>query len=351
RTVTAALRVQGLDQQANFSKYHRLLSRARWSPMLLSRLLLGAILKALVPQAAPVVLLIDETLERRRGRRILYKSWFRDAVRSHPHRACFSLGIRWCCVCVLAPVPWSSRPWALPFFVVPVLAEKTCQKLRKQPRSSTQWAALLLQKVGRWYPDRELVLVGDGAYAVVALVQHCQQAPRPVKLVSRLRLDAVLHDFPGPHPPGRPGRRPKKGPRLPNLAERLEDPQTPWHKATLSWYGGTERTLELATGLCLWYTPRWDPVPLRWVLVRCPQEAPQSFSPTAYFCSDPAVAPEQLLAWFLGRWSIEVTFEELRAHLGFETQRQWAPRALERTTPCLFGLFSLVVLMAHCLHP
>jgi hypothetical protein len=206
---------------------------------------------------------------------------------------------------------------------------------------------VMVEKVRRWQPDREIVLVGDGAYAAVPLIQHCQRLKR-VKLVSRLRLDACLHDFPGPQPKGKRGPKPKKGGRQPNLATRLADPDTEWRTVKIPWYGGAEKAIETVTGVSLWYRRGLHPVPIRWVLIRCPEE---SLKPQAFFCSDPGVSAEQIIMWFIVRWNIEVTFEELRAHLGFETQRQWSDKAIERTTPCLFGIFSLVVLMAKVLHP
>jgi hypothetical protein len=179
-------------------------------------------------------------------------------------------------------------------------------------------------------------------------VQRCQRLKRPVKLVSRLRLDARLFDPPGPRPKGKRGPQPKKGQPQPKLEARLVDPNTPWQELTLTGYSGVEKTIQFVTGTSLWHTPGLDPVPIRWVLVRCPEG---SFEPAAYFCSDPTVTAEQILIWFIARWNIEVTFEEIRAHLGFETQRQWSDQAIERTTPCLLGVFSLVVLMAKVLYP
>jgi hypothetical protein len=205
----------------------------------------------------------------------------------------------------------------------------------------------MVDKVRRWQPDREIVLVGDGAYAAVPLIQRCQRLKR-VKLVSRLRLDARLHDFPGPQPKSKRGPKPKKGDRQPNLATRLADPKTEWQTVKIPWYGGVEKAIEIVTGVSLWYRQGLDPVPIRWVLIRCPEE---SFKPQALFCSDPSVSAKQIIFWFIVRWNIEVTFEELRAYLGFETQRQWSDKAIERTTPCLFGIFSLVVLMAQALYP
>jgi len=314
----------------------------------LSKLLLALIILFFVPPDLPLLLLVDETLERRRGPKIKYKGWFRDPIRSTVNHVSKSLGIRWICLAILVPVPWSQRLWALPFMTIPALGPKTNDKLKKRHRTIVDWAMIMIEKVRSWQPDREIVLAGDGSYAAVILVQRCQRLKRPVRLVSRLRLDACLHDFPAPQAKGKRGPKPKKGARLPNLAARLADPKTRWQKRKVLWYGGEEKEVEIATGTCLWYRRGLDPVSIRWVLLRCPEN---SFKPEAFFCSDPQVAAEQIIAWFIARWNIEVTFEELRAHLGFETQRQWSDKAIERTTPVLFGTFSLVVLMAKVLHP
>lgn len=351
RTVTAALRAVGRSDEAHFTNYHRFFNRAQWSGWVLSQLLLGLLIRFFLTPEAPLLLLIDETLERRRGVKIVYKGWFRDAVLSSANHVTKSLGIRWCCVCLLVPVPWSQRAWALPFVLMPVLAPKTSAQLGKGHRTSVARAAYLVAKVRRWQPQREIVLVGDGAYAAIELVQQCQGLTQPVKLVSRLRLDAALYDFAGPQPAGKRGPKPKKGARQASLQERLCDPRTRWQRVTVAWYGGQPKELEIVSGVSLWWKSGLDPVPLRWVLVRDPAS---KLKPAAFFCSDTldrTITPEQIVVWFLGRWNIEVTFEEVRAHLGFETQRQWSPRAIGRTTPCLFGVFSLVVLMAKVLYP
>ncbi len=300
-----------------------------------------------LPDGMPLVLLIDETLERRRGKEIKYKGWFRDAIRSSKAHVVKALGIRWLCLAVLVPVPWSQRPWALPFMTIPALGEKTSAKLNKQHRTLVQWAEYMIDKVRRWQPDREIALVGDGSYAAVVLVQRCQRLKKPVTLVSRLRLDARLFDFPGPQPKSKRGPKPKKGARQSKLSERLDDPETKWQKLKVSLYG-KEHEIEIGSEISLWHTQGKDPVPLRWVLVRCPDE---SFKPAAFFCSATQGAVKQIVVWFCWRWNIEVTFEEMRAFLGFETQRQWSDRAIERTTPCLCGLFSLVTIIAKMLHP
>jgi hypothetical protein len=295
----------------------------------------------------PLLLVIDETLERRRGKKIKYKGWFRDPIRSTAKHVVTTLGLRWVCLAILVPVPWSKRTWSLPFMTVLAPGEKTSAKLNKRHCTLIQWAEYMIDKVRRWLPEREIRLVGDGSYAAIVLVQRCQRLKKPVKLVSRLRLDARLFDFPKPQSKSKRGPKPKKGDRQTKLSQRLEDPETKWQELELVLYG-KEHLLEFISGVSLWHTPGQDPVPLRWVLVRCPEE---SFQPSAFFCSDPKVSAKQIILWASLRWNIEVTFEELRAFLGFETQRQWSDRAIERTTPCLFGLFSLVTIIAKLLFP
>src|ERR1700694_4924800 len=348
RTVSAVLRVMGLGDLATFVSYHRVLNRDCWSPWVMSQLLLALLIRLFVPEGAALVLLIDETLERRQGRRIKYKGRFYDAVRSKAGQILTSCGIRWCCLALLVPVPWSRRPWALPFMLVPTLAPKVSAKLHKQHHTSVGWAMLLINKVRRWQPQREIVLVGDSAYAAVALVACCQRLRQPVRCVSRLRLDACLYDAAAPQPKSKRGPKPKKGARQPSLQARLSDPALAWRTGELPGYGGVPKTFELVSGTALWHHRGADPVAIRWVLVRCPET---SFKPCDFFCSDPSVSAEQIVGWYIARWNIEVTFEEMRAQLGFETQRQWSDRAIERSAPCLFGLFSLIVAMARTLYP
>src|SRR5438093_1273327 len=131
--------------------------------------------------------------------------------------------------------------------------------------------------------------------------------------------------------------------RLP-WAARLTDPTTQWQKHTLSWYGGTTREMEIATGTALWYQSPIHPVAIRWVLIRDPQG---QYEPMALLCTDQDTEAIQILEWFVLCWTVEVTFHEVRAHLGVETQRQWSDLAILRTTPALLGLFSLVSVFAH----
>jgi hypothetical protein len=344
RTVTSILRVVGLSEERQYQRYHRVLNRAVWSSLQVSQILLGLLVTAFVAVGVPVVIAADETLERRKGNKIKAKSVFRDAVRSSKKHTVTSYGLRWISMALLVRVPWSNRIWALPFLTVLAPSQKANQANGKRHKTSIDWIEQMIGQVRRWLPERALVLVVDGGLAAIKLGHRCARQSNPVTYVSRLRLDAGLYNWPGPQPKGKRGPKPKKGSRQPSLNARLQDTTTLWQTLTLDWYDGKRRTLDIATGVALWYTPGQDPLPLRWVLVRDPLG---ELLPAAFFATDLNATPEQILAWVVMRWSIEVTFEEARAHLGFETQRQWSDLAIIRTTPALLGLFSFITLLAH----
>jgi hypothetical protein len=344
RTVTAALRVLGLKDDKQYQNYHRVLNRAKWSGLYVSQILLGLLVVTFISVGIRLVLGADETLERRRGAKIKAKGIFRDAVRSSHKYTNYSSGLRWVSMMLLVSLPWSDRMWALPFLTVLAPSPKTNAANGKRHKTSIDWVGQMIGAVRRWLPQRALVLVVDGAMAAVKLGLRCAKYTRPVTLVSRLRLDAVLHNRPKPQPKSKRGPKPKKGDRLPALAQVLADSDTIWTKQTIHWYGGKQRLIEYVTDTALWYTPSHNPLPIRWVLVRDPLG---EFKPTAFFATDQAADPVQILDWFIMRWGLEVTFEEARAHLGMETQRQWSDLAIQRTTPALLGLFSLITLLTH----
>ena len=195
----------------------------------------------------------------------------------------------------------------------------------------------MILQLRRWLPQRPLVLVGDRSYAVLDLLHCCQSLAQPVILIARLRLDAALYEPAPARQPGRNGRPPLKGRRLTALKALLDLPTVSWVEVSVAWYNGTTRTVELTSQTAVWYRSGKPPVPLRWVLVRDPQG---EFATQALLCTDLAVDPAQILEWFVLRWQLEVTFQEVRTHLGVETQRQWSDHAIARTTPILMGLFS-----------
>jgi hypothetical protein len=344
RTVTAALRVMGLRDEVHFQNYHRLLNRAVWSSRQVGRILLQLVLDTFVAPDAAVILGIDETIERRWGAKIAARGIYRDAVRSSKEFFVKTSGLRWISLMVLASIPWIGRVWALPFLTVLAPSERYHAERHARHKKLTDWARQMILQVRRWLPGRRLVVVADGGYAVLELLYACRRLSNPVIMITRLRLDAALYDPAPPRKPGAKGRPRLKGQRQPTLAARVADAATVWQRCQVGWYGGGTREVELASGTAVWYHSGLPVVPIRWVLIRDPLG---QFETQALLCTDLEVPPEQMVAWFVLRWQVEVTFEESRRHLGVETQRQWSDLAILRTTPALLGLFSLVTLLVH----
>jgi hypothetical protein len=338
RTVTSVLRVLGLAAERHFVNYHRVLSRAVWSPRRGSRILLGLLVRAFVP-TGPVVFGLDDTIERRRGRRICALGIYRDPVRSSQQQFVRVAGLRWLSAMLLAPIPWARRVWALPVLTVLAPSERYARERGRRYKRLTDWTRQVVGQLHRWLPARQLIVVTDGSFAIVALLE----ALAPVATcITRVRLDAQLY-APAPAPrPGARGRPRRKGARLPSLATQSVDPATRWQSVTLAhWYGAGPRTVALTSGTAVWYSGH-ALVPVRWVLVR---PAPGA-ALEALVATDLTLAPTAILQYFLQRWQVEVTFEEARRHLGVETQRQWSAPAIARTTPVLLSLVSLVTLLA-----
>src|ERR687885_1801944 len=270
RTVAAALRVLGLQDDQPFGNYHRVLNRARWCSRALSPLLLGLLVRAFVAAGAPVLVGIDETIERRRGAKIAAKGIYRDPVRSSKEHFVKTSGLRWVSMQVLAPIPWIGRVWALPFLTVLAPSERYHAQRGKRHKKVHDWGRQMIYQLRRWLPYRPLVVVADSTYAVIELLAACSRLAAPVTLITRLRLDAALYDPAPPRTPGQSGRPRVKGARQPTLAARLVDPTTEWQAVTVRWYGGSLREIEVATGTAVWYHSGLPPVPIRWVLIRDP---------------------------------------------------------------------------------
>ncbi len=346
RTVAAALRVMGRSDQDDYARYHEVLNRAVWSPREVARILLLLLLQYLDRGDGPLIFGIDETLERRRGSKISARGIYRDAVRSSRHRLVKASGLRWISLMWLCHVPWAGRYWALPVLTVLAPSSRYHQRQGRRHKKITDWARQMIMQLRRWLPHRPLVLVGDNGYAVLDFLHCCQSLREPVTLIARLRLDAALYAPAPPRQPGQNGRPPLKGQRRPSLKSLLDQDQVPWTVVAVAWYDGTTRIVELTSQTAVWYRSGKPAVTIRWVLIRDPQGA---FDPQALLCTDPAADPTQILEWFVLRWQLEVTFQEVRTHLGMETQRQWSDLAIARTTPVLLGLFSWTTLAAHVL--
>jgi hypothetical protein len=344
RTITAVLRVMGLSDEKHFVNYHRVLQRAQWSSHAVSRTLLRLLVTTFVP-AGPLVLGGDETIERRRGAKIKAKGIYRDPVRSSHSHFVKASGLRWVTLMLLTWIPFAERIWALPFLTVLAPSARFYEQSARTPKKLTDVMRQALLQVRRWLPDRTLVFVADNSYAVIEFLWQMTQLANPIIMVVRFRLDAALYAPAAPRRPHQMGRTRKKGKRLPTLWTVAANAKTVWTTHVMRhWYGEIKRTIEFTSDTAVWFHSGQPPLPIRWVLVRDPLG---KFKTQALLCTDLNATPAQIIEWFIQRWQMEVTQHEVREHLGVETQRQWSDLAILRTTPALFGLFSLVTVLAH----
>jgi hypothetical protein len=342
RTVCSALRAMGLECEASFSKYHHLLNRTEWSSLRAAKILLFMLL-VFVDYKHPLVLLIDETLERRRGKKIKAKGYYRDAVRSSKSKVVNAMGLKWLVMAISLKSPMMKRALALPFFSVLEPSKKCDAAGKNRHKTSLRWTSQMILQVRRWVGKaRLLILVGDGGFAAGQLALDCIRYG--VTLVSRLKMNAALFDFPAEKRPGQRGRTAKKGVKLKNFKQMLSLEGLPWKEMEVISYGGEKRIARVISNTCMWGADGVTPIPIRWVLVVDPTG---KLDPLPLMSTDPLMTAERMVELFVDRWGLEVTFEETREHLGVETQRQWSDRAIARSTPVLMGLYSCVCLMAN----
>ncbi len=339
RTVTNALRVMGLSGEKHFQNYHRVLNRAEWSCLGGSKVLLKLLIKSLALKDE-LVIGFDDHLERRRGTKIKAKGIYRDAVRSSDSFFVKASGLRWMSFMLLSEIPFAGRVWGLPFLTVLCPSERYHKERGIRHRKLTDRARQAMLRIWRWFPDKPLIFVGDSSYAALDLLGAVREK---VTVVTKLRMDAALYEAAPKLEKRAIGRPRKKGVRLPTLKQVSENSNTDWEKVLVNWYG-VEKEIEITNGNCVWFHVGKEAVPIRWIIVRDPKA---EFDTQAVLCTNQAAVPKQIVEWFIRRWQVEVTFEESRRHLGIETNRQWSDKAINRTTPCLFGLFSLVTIMAN----
>ena len=348
RTITAALRALGLNQEQDFHKFHWVFNGAKWSSLKASRLLFDYI-NSLVPFTEPLVVIFDETLEPRYGEKIKGLSRYLHSAKSTKNAKVFSYGLKWLVAAIPFQFPWSKRTWALPFLTHLTLPEKVLKsskneldKNRKSPHKPfTERTMVLMGLIKKWTGNqRKLVFVADSAFNTYAIANKAISIG--AAFISNMKWDSALYDFPPPKIKGTRGPQRKRGNRQKSLKEKLKTEQG-WIKATVKWYGGEKASIEFITGTAIWHSWGYPYTPIRWIIVRSPTG---DFKETVLSCTDLEISVKEVIEIFVKRWNIEVTFEEVNRHLGFGTQRQWSDRAIDRTTPSLLSLFSIINLMA-----
>ena len=330
--------------QGDPSSYHRFFSKARWSLWPLARILAAAVLE-LVPADQAVVVDADDTVAEHRGKKVFGTGCHRDAVRSSWTHTAFKWGHKWVVLAVNVRLPWCRRDWALPVMAALYTPRPEDQASGgKRHKTPVLLARQMMAALMHWFPDRKFVLLGDWGFASHDLALFCHRHGDRVTLIARLRSDANLYALPSVTRSCGPGRHRRKGKKLPGPRQTVARTKCR-ARASVRWYGSSVRELEMLSGCGGWYRGRGGGraalIPIRWVFTHDPQEDHDDY----FYTTDPTRSPIQIIESFAGRWNMEVSFEEVRAHLNFESTRMRCENSVKRAGAMLLGLFSIVSLI------
>lgn len=339
-TVCNILRVLGGLMPGTSSSFHRVLSSRRWKPWVLSRVLATFILKQWVPDGS-VFLAGDDTVDGHKGKHVYGKGCHRDAVRSTHSYTAYRWGHKWVVLAILIQFPFASRPWALPIMVALYRSREWNNKHKRRHKTPPELMRQMLAVLLRWFPQRHFVLSGDGNFNTHDLAHFCSRRAGRMTLVSRFFRDANLYALP-PKKRHKKGGRPRKKGHKQSSPEQVVARTKKRTRLSVKWYGGGMRKIEIVSGLGHWFKAGAGLVPIRWVFVH---DLSGTHRDEYFFSTDPGMSPQEIVETFTGRWSIEVTFEELRAYMGLETTRGWSEKTVLRMAPSLMGLYSVVALL------
>lgn len=339
RTVTNLLRTVPTRAPGHPSSYHRVFSKRRWSSWRLARALTGFILDHWIPKG-PIPLAGDDTVDEHCGKKVYGKACHRDAVRSTHSFTAYRWGHKWVVLAILVKFPFATRRWALPVLVALYRSKEWNRRHGRRHKTPSELMRQMLAVLIHWFPKRKFVFAGDGGYGTHELARFSARHRSRLTLVSRFYPDANLYAPPPVVCDKKNGRPRKKGRKLAAPAKVVK--QSRRSRLTVTWYGGGTRRVEVVSGTGHWYKGGDGLVPIRWVFVH---DCSGTHRDEYFFTTDLAMTPKIIIETFTGRWSIETTFQEMRAYLGLETTRGWTEKTVLRVAPCLFGLFSVVVLL------
>ncbi len=338
RTVAGVLRTLRHLAPGHATAYRRVLSRAEWSGLALG-CALARLVVARLPADAPVLLVGDDTVDGHTGRTVYGKARHRDPVRSSHAFTAWRYGHKWVVLAVLVRFPLAARPWALPVLVDLYRSEADDLARGRVHHTPAQLMCRLLRLLMIRVPGRRFVFAGDAGYGSHEVARFCRRHRSRLTLVSKLHPDANLFDPPGAY--RGVGRPPAKGARRAKPSQAA-GPEARRDELTVDWYGGGTRNVGVVGEAAHWFKSGRGLVALRWVSVR---DRTGTHRDEYLYATDPALTPAQIVGYYCGRWNLETTFQEVRAHLGLETTRGRCAKTVTRAAPCLFGLYTVVALL------
>ncbi len=337
RTILNLLRTVQALAPGHPSSYHRVFSKRRWSNWNLARILIGFILKHWVPEGV-VSLAGDDTVAEHRGKKVYGKACHRDAVRSSHSFTAYRYGHKWAVLAILIKFPFAARPWALPVLVALYHSKEWDEKHGRRHKTPSELMRQLLAVLLHWFPERQFVFAGDGGYGTHELSRFAARRRGRLQLVSRFYADANLYALPSAAG-NKKGRPRVKGKKLASPAQVVKRAKRT--RLNVAWYGGGRRDVEVVSNTGYWYKGGAGLVPVLWVFVH---DLTGTHRDEYFFTTDVHMTPKDLIETFTGRWSIETTFQEMRAYLKLESTRGRTEKTVLRMAPCLFGLFSVIAL-------
>jgi hypothetical protein len=321
RTVCGMLTGAGLATSWSHHRAHRFFSTARWSVDRIGLIVFDLVLTHLVTDDADLLLAVDDTAHRRRGKKVHGAGWIHDG--SAPSRNKLAFGHRWVVVGVIVRPTFLSRPVCLPVL---------CRRWQGKGTASTvELAAHMITTIAARVPGRRVHVVADAAYHGKSL----RDLPAQVTWTTRLPRNAVLYHR-APAPTGRRGRPRLKGDRIGTPAQAAAT--AVFQTVAVARYGRSD-TVSVAVLDCLWYGV-FGPTPVQMILVRDRYQGPM----LALITTDLAATAADLVARYAARWAIEVTFFDTRQTLGVGQARNRTVQAVNRTWAFGMYVYTIVVL-------
>ena len=334
RTFTSILAFVLPFVQGHFTNFYRLFSRPAWSMQTVGKIMARLIVD-LTPPGEPVVVLADSTANSHPGRKVYGKGKHRDAVRSSHSHTVHLWGHCWMVLAVAVALPGISRRWALPVLMALYRPPKISEAEEIPHKTPVDLARQLMNLLLRWFPDQQFILVVDGGMSSHELAGYARKHRKQLTLIGKFYPRAALHKSVGPYPGN--GRPAQKGAKLPKPEEVVKEKRR--RVKTVSWYGGKKRRVGLKQGTGLWYRSGQGVAAVKWIYV---EDLDGTHRDEYFFSTNKNLSAQRIVELYTLRWSLEVTFQESRQHLGFGSRRVRTRESVLRSDPWLLMLYSVV---------
>ena len=333
-TITGVIQAAGLAGIKNFSRFHHFFRGARWQPDAVGLVVLRLVLP-LLPQFAPIVVAVDDTLARHTGKGISSAGMHRAPLLSTATRVAYHFGHVWVVLAVVVRVAPRNKSFALPVLVRLYRSKKVCARMGVSHKKKTELAVELLLLLRRTLPERQIVIVGDGGFSNREVLT---KLPTEGTFVGRGAMDAAVYERPRPKRKGQRGRPRVKGPRLPSPQQVASAPTTAWQSIDLDIYG-RPATVQVAVFDALWHKSGKGCF-LRFVVIR---GWPGHNKDDVLLCTDTTKSAKWVIETYCLRWTEEETFKWCKGRLGLEHAQNRKESAVLRTSPMALWAYSLVV--------